>query len=64
MYTTKPPALTPPVLPSALCIRCDGTQYVSRPKGQGLEQCPTCVGWGFVAFIDQPYKREIGANTK
>lgn len=63
MYTTKPPVLTPAPA-SSLCIRCDGTQYVRRAPGQGLEQCPTCDGWGFVAFIDRPFAREVGVTTK
>lgn len=48
----------------AVCPHCDGTGYVPRRPGQGLETCPTCEAFGFILFIDAPFTRTVGATTR
>jgi hypothetical protein len=48
----------------AVCPTCDGTGYVKRTPGQGLEPCPTCEAFGFILFIDAPYWHTVGATTR
>lgn len=47
------------LVPNALCRPCEGSGYVPRRPGQGLEPCPHCETFGFSAWIEVPFLHEV-----